>query len=71
MIKDSIIYPVNQSEWASLMVVQTKKHKPKNLRVCVDFIWLNKLTLTNLFPTLFANEIIDEVVGHKCYSFTE
>ena len=37
MLAASIIYPVDQSEWASSMVIQPKKHDPKKLRICVDF----------------------------------
>ena len=37
MLKASLIYPVNQSEWASPMVVQPKKHDPKKLNFFVDF----------------------------------
>ena len=66
-----IIYPVDQSKWASPMVVQPKKHDPKDLRVCVDYRWLNKATKTNPFPTPFADEILNDVVGHECYSFIE
>ena len=51
-------------------VVQPKKHDPKKLRICVDFRWLNRATLTDPFPTPFADEILNEVVGHECYSFT-
>ena len=48
----------------------TKNNDPKNLRVCVDYRWLNKATKTDPFPTPFANEILNEVAGHECYSFT-
>jgi hypothetical protein len=58
-------------EWESPMVVQPKKHDPKKLRICVDFRGLNKLTLTDPFPTPFIDEIINEVMGHECYSFTD
>lgn len=37
MLTTWIIYHVDQSEWASPMVVQPKKHDPKKLRVCVDY----------------------------------
>ena len=37
MLITDIIYPVDQSEWASPMVVQPKKHEPTKLRVCVKF----------------------------------
>jgi hypothetical protein len=46
------------------MVVQPKKHNPEKLRIYVDFQGLNKLTLMDLFPTSFTNEIINEVAGH-------
>ena len=65
MLKDGIIYPVDQSEWVSPMVVQPKKHDPKKLRICVDFRWLNRVTITYRFPTPFADEIINGVVGHE------
>jgi hypothetical protein len=61
-----IIYPINKVEWASPMVVQLKKHDLKKLRICIDFRGLNKLTLKDLFPTPFVDEIINEVVGHEC-----
>lgn len=41
MLKVGIIYLVDQFEWAILMVVQTKKHDPKKLRVCVHCRWLD------------------------------
>ena len=44
MLTVGIIYHIDQSEWASPMVVQPKKHDPEKLRVCVDYKWLNKAT---------------------------
>ena len=70
MLSVSIIYTINKEKWASPMVVQLKKHDPKKLIICIDFRGLNKLTLTDLFPTPFSNKIINEVAGHECYSFT-
>ena len=71
MLKDSMIYWIDQSNWVSPMVVQTRKHDPKNLRVCVYFRWINKVTPTEPYPTPFAGKIINEVVGHECYSFMD
>ena len=71
MLIAGIIYPVDQSEWASPMVVQPKKHDPKKLRVYVDYRWLNKATKTNPSPTPYADEILNEVASHECYSFTD
>ena len=70
MLAAGIIYPIDQSEWEIPMVFQPKKHAPTKLRICVDFRDLNKVTLTNPFPTPYAEEILNEVVGHECYSFT-
>ena len=63
MLTIGIIYPIDQSEWASPMVVQPKKHDPKKLRVYVDYRWLNKATKTDPFPTPFADGILNEVAG--------
>ena len=53
------------------MVFQPKKHDPTKLRICVDFRDLNRVTLTYPFPTPYADEILNEVAGHECYSFTD
>ena len=71
MLAVRIIYPMSQLEWEIPMVIQPKKHDPTRLRICVDFCEKNKVTLTNPFPTPFADEILNEVVGHECYSFTD
>ena len=61
MLIARLIYLVDQSEWASPMVVQPKKHDPKKLRVCVEYRWLSKDSKIDPFPTPFANEIPNEV----------
>ena len=71
MLIVGIIYPIDQSKWASPMVVQPKKHDPKKLRVYAYYRWLNKATKTGPFPTPYADEILNEVEGHGCYSFTD
>ncbi len=52
------------------MVIEPKKHDPKKLRICVDFRWLNKAAITDPFPTPYGDEVINEVLGHDYYSFT-
>ena len=71
MLETWIIYPTNQSEWASRMAMQPKKHDPKTLHVCVQFRWFNRVTLTNPFPTPFVDEMINEVASHEFYSFID
>ena len=56
MLAVGIIYPIDQLEWASPMVVQPKRHDPTKLKICVDFIELNKVTLTDPFTTPYADE---------------
>ena len=71
MLAVGIIYPIDKSEWAIPMVVQPKKHDPTKLRIYVEFGELNKVTLTDPFPTPYADEILNEVAGHECYLFTD
>ena len=71
MLVAGIIYPIDQSEWISPMVVQLKKHDSTKLRICVDFRELNKVTLIDPFPTPYPDEILNEVVGHEFYSFID
>jgi hypothetical protein len=54
MLVDGIIYPVDKYERAIPMVVQHKNHDLKKLRIYVDFKGLNKLTIIDPLPTLFA-----------------
>jgi hypothetical protein len=71
MLATDIIYPIDKLEWESSMVVQPKNHDPKKLRICVDFIGLNKLTVTDPFLMSFVDKIINEVLGRECYSFID
>ena len=70
MLAVGIIYPIDQAEWASPMVVQPKKHNPTKLGIYVNFKELNKVTLTDPFPTPYVDEILNEVARYECYSFT-
>ena len=72
MLAARIIYFIDQSESAIPMdIVQPKKHDPTKLRIYVNFRELNKVTLTDPFPTPYADEILNEFAGHECYSFTD
>jgi hypothetical protein len=50
------------------MVFQLKNHNPKKLMICIYLRGLNKITLTELFPTPFIDEIMNKVSRHECYS---
>jgi hypothetical protein len=51
------------------MVVQYKK--TGEIRICVDLRKLNDACLHDPFPTLFTNEVLDNVGGQEVYSFTD
>ena len=53
------------------MVVQPKKNELTKLRICVNFRELSKVTLIDPFPMPYTEEILNEVAGHKFYSFTD
>jgi hypothetical protein len=50
-------------------VVVPKKNR--KLRVCVDYRKLNTTTITNAFPFLFTDGVLDLVAGHEMYSFLD
>jgi hypothetical protein len=52
------------------MVVQDKK-QGRWIRICVDLRKLNDACLHDPFPTSFTDEVLDNVGGHKAYSFTD
>jgi hypothetical protein len=69
MIKANIIKLVEESEWISPMVVQDKK-QGRGIRICVNLSNLNDAWLHDSFPTPFMDEVLENVGGHKAYSFT-
>jgi len=36
--------------------------------MCLDFIGLSKLTITNKFPVLVIDYLLDELLGEKCFT---
>jgi hypothetical protein len=44
--------------------------KKGRIRICVDLRKLKDTCLHDLFPTPFTDEVLDNVGGHKVYSFT-
>jgi hypothetical protein len=68
MLEAGIIEPVEESKWISPMVVQEKKKG--GIRICVDLRKLNDACLHDPFHTPFTDEVLENVGGHKVYSFT-
>jgi hypothetical protein len=52
------------------LVVQDKK-QGRGIRVCVDLRKLNDACLHDPFPTPFTDEVLENIGGHKTYSFTD
>ena len=74
LLKAGFIYPVNNSEWVSPIVVVPKKvgaDGKVKIRVCQDFRKLNAATKKDYFPLPFTDIILDHVSGHENYSFLD
>ncbi|MCO5591571.1 hypothetical protein L7F22_045558 [Adiantum nelumboides] len=66
LLSAGFIYPVDNSEWVSPVVVTPKKNG--KWRVCVDYRPLNEATKRDHFPLPFQDEILNEVAGHEKYT---
>jgi hypothetical protein len=67
LLEAGFIYPVNNSEWVSPIVVVPKKvgaDGKVKIRVCQDFRKLNSATKKDYFPLPFTDIILDHVAGH-------
>jgi len=74
LLEAGFIYPVNNSEWVSPIVIVPKKvgtDGKVKIRVCQDFRKLNASTKKDYFPLPFTDIILDHVAGHECYSFLD
>jgi hypothetical protein len=69
MLEEGIIEPVEESEWIIPMVVQDKKIG--EIIFYVAMRQLNDACLHDPFPTLFTDEVLDNVGGQEVYSFTD
>ncbi|MCO5614389.1 hypothetical protein L7F22_068669 [Adiantum nelumboides] len=66
LLSAGFIYPVDNSEWVSPVVVTPKKNG--KWRVCVDYRPLNEATKRDHFPLPFQDEILNEVARHEKYT---
>ena len=69
LLKAGFIYPVPLTDWVSNLVPLDKKKG--TIRVCIDFIDLNKACPKDNYPTPFIDQIIDECVGYEIFSFMD
>ena len=52
-------------------IVISLKKDTTQIRICVNFICLNALTIKDPFPIPFTDSILEEVAGHEIYSFMD
>jgi len=69
MLEAGIIEPIEESDCMSPTMVQEKKQKGE-IRICIDFWKLNDVCVHDPFPTLFTDEVLDNIGGQEAYSFT-
>lgn len=69
MLKAGFLFPVEESDWISPIVIQGKKIG--GICVCVDFRGLNEACMHDPFPMSFCDEILDKVTGNEAYSFMD
>jgi hypothetical protein len=60
---------MEESKWITPMLVQEKKQG--GIIMCVDLRKLNDACLHDSFPTPFTDEVLENVGGHRVYSFTD
>ncbi|MCO5608656.1 hypothetical protein L7F22_062870 [Adiantum nelumboides] len=66
LLNAGFIYPIEDLEWVSPVVVTPKKNG--KWRVCVDYKPLNAATKRDHLPLPFQDEILNEVVGYERYT---
>ena len=69
LLKAGFIYPIPLTEWVSNPVPVDKKQGA--IRICTDFCDLNHACPKENFSTPFIDQILDECVGSKVFSFME
>ena len=70
LLEARFIRSCRYAEWISNIVPVEKKDSAK-IRVCIDFINLNKTTTKDEYPMPIADMMINEVSGHRIISFLD
>ena len=74
LLEARFIYPVNNLEWVSPIVVVLEKvgvDGKVKIWVCQDFWKLNAATKKDYFPLPFMDIILDHVSRQECYNFLD
>src|SRR5664279_1380046 len=70
LLKENFIRPCKYANWISNIVPVEKKGSGK-IRVCIDFMDLNRATAKDEYPMPIADMLINDASGHKVISFLE
>jgi len=87
LLHAGIIYPIQDSEWVSLVQVVLKKggmavvqnernkHIPQRVvttwRMCIDYRMLNKAARNDHFPLPFIDEMLEWLAKHSFYCYLD
>ena len=69
MYEAAIIVPIRYSKWVSNLVSIRKK--TREIRLCIDFRYLNKASLKENYPLAKMDHILQRVVGSKRISLLD
>jgi hypothetical protein len=64
MLEVGLIFAVEEEEWVSPIVIQSKKGAA-DIRVYVDYRILNSTCVHDPFPNFFINEVLEKVAGKE------
>ena len=70
LLEAGFIRSCRYAEWISNTVPVEKKDSGK-IRVCIDFINLNKATPKDEYPMHIVDKLINETSGHRVISFVD
>ena len=69
LLNTGFIYPISDSQWVSPLVIVPKKGG--KWWVCIDYRELNAATKKDHFPLPFVDQVLDNLVGKKFFSFPD
>jgi hypothetical protein len=69
LLKDSFIYHVALTNWASNLISVNKKQG--TIYVCIDYRDINKACPKDNFPTPFIDQIVDDCTGSEIFSLMD
>ena len=69
ILRERFIYPIPLMDWVSNIV--PIMNKQGTIRVCVDYLDINKACLKDNYPMPYINQIFDDCAGNEIFSFMD